>query len=207
MPAIRVLLIAMQTMQFVLRTGFGESTKLYGGSLKNPTLGLGQGNAAAGPGFLAISSLIVNVYLREGHGARTITSMSFRHFILAAVLYVDNTDNIHMTPKVTASPSDLIEHAQHSTNAWGGLAIATGAAMKPEKCFTYIMIYPVSKGRHILGTIDNLPEPKALIQQADGHLPPSHMTVPLPDGNSAPIPLLPPTTASLMLGIWFGPTS
>jgi hypothetical protein len=33
------------------------------------------------------------------------------------------------------------------------------------------------------------------------------MTVPLPDGNSAPIPSLPPTTASLMLGIWFGPAS
>jgi hypothetical protein len=79
--------------------------------------------------------------------------------------------------------------------------------MKPEKCFTYIMIYPVSKGRHILGTIDNLPEPKALIQQAGGHLLPSHMTVPLPDENSALITSLPPTTASLMLGIWFGPAS
>jgi hypothetical protein len=117
MPAICVLLIAMQTMQFFLRTGFGESTRLYGESLKNPTLGLGQGNAAAGPGFLAISSLIVNAYLHEGHGARTITSMSFCHFILAAVLYGDDTDNTHMTPENTASPSDLIEHAQHSINA------------------------------------------------------------------------------------------
>jgi hypothetical protein len=33
------------------------------------------------------------------------------------------------------------------------------------------------------------------------------MTVPLPDGTSALMPTLPPTTASLMLGIWFGPAS
>ena len=179
----------------------------YGGSIENPTLGLGQGNAAAGPSFLAISSFVVNSYLQDGHGARTRTSMSYQLFILAAVLYVDDTDNIHMTPEVTDSPSELILHAQVSTNAWGGFAIATGAAMKPKKCFTYFMTYPVSKGRHSLATIDNLPEPYALIQQDEGPPLPSHMTVPLPDGTNAPIPTLPPTTASLMLGVWFGPAS
>ncbi len=131
---IRVLLKAMQNMQFSLRTGFGESSRSYGGSIENSTLSLGQGNAATGPTFLAISSLIVNAYFREGHGARTMTSLTHRLFILAAVLYVDDADNIHMTPSITDSPLELIQHAQHSTNAWGGLAIATGAAMKPEKC-------------------------------------------------------------------------
>ena len=33
------------------------------------------------------------------------------------------------------------------------------------------------------------------------------MTVPLPDGTNAPIPMLPPSAASLMLGVWFGPAS
>ena len=91
----------MQTMRFFLRTGFGESTRSYGGSVDNPTLSLGQGNAAAGPTFLAISSLIVNAYLRQGHGARTTTSITNRLMVLAAVLYVDDTDNIHMAPSVT----------------------------------------------------------------------------------------------------------
>ena len=68
----------MQTKQFFLRTGFGESARSYGGSSEHPTLGLGQGNAAAGPSFLAISSLIVNSYLRQGHGARTRTSLTYR---------------------------------------------------------------------------------------------------------------------------------
>jgi hypothetical protein len=162
-PAIRVLLKAMQNMQFFFCAGFGKSSRSYGGSIKNPTLSLGQGNAAAGPTFLTISSLIVNAYLREGHGARTMTSLTHRLFILATVLYVDDADNIHMTTSVTDSPLELIQHAQHSTNTWGSLAIATGAAMKPEKCFAYFMTYPVVRGQHILGTIHDLPDPTDLI--------------------------------------------
>jgi hypothetical protein len=65
----------------------------------------------------------------------------------------------------------------------------------------------MSKGRHSLGTIDNLPEPYALIQQDEGPPLPSHMTVPLPDVTNAPILTLPPTTASIMLGVWFVPAS
>jgi hypothetical protein len=69
------------------------------------------------------------------------------------------------------------------------------------------MTYPVVRGHYILGTIYDLPEPTALIPQADDHPLPSHMTVPLPDDTNAPIPTLPPTTASLMLGMWFVPAS
>jgi hypothetical protein len=44
--------------------------------MEDRTLGLGQGNAAAGPVFLAISTQIVNAYLQDGHGARTMTRLS-----------------------------------------------------------------------------------------------------------------------------------
>jgi hypothetical protein len=119
----------MQMMRFFLKTGYGESDKSYGGLTEDRTLGLGQGNAAAGPGFLAISAQIMNAYPQNGNGAWTMTSLSHRHFILAAVLYVDDADNIHMTALVSATPKELIDHAQLLTNAWEGLAIVTGAAM------------------------------------------------------------------------------
>jgi hypothetical protein len=70
---IQVLLLAMQTMRFFLCTRFGKSTESYGGSNEDCTLGLGQGNATAGPGILALSSLIVNAYLCKGHGARQVS--------------------------------------------------------------------------------------------------------------------------------------
>ncbi len=72
--AIGVLLLSMQTMQFFLRTGYGESSLSYGGSEVDRTLGLGQGNAAAGPRFLPLSSQIVRAYVRDSHGSRLVTS-------------------------------------------------------------------------------------------------------------------------------------
>jgi hypothetical protein len=65
-PAINVLLETMETMRFFLRMGVGESKASYGGSLEEHFVGYGQGNAAAGPGFTAMSSLIVNAYLNNG---------------------------------------------------------------------------------------------------------------------------------------------
>jgi hypothetical protein len=104
-------------MRFFLRTGFGESSESYGSSKEDRTLGLGQGNAATGAGYAAVSSLIINAYLREGHGLRTTTSLTCRIFIITAVIYVDDADLPHMTTHVTASPAKLIQNSQKSTNA------------------------------------------------------------------------------------------
>ena len=72
--AIRILLTSMRTMQYVLKTGFGESTETYGGTRTSPNSGLGQGSGASPPGFMALSSLIVNAYRRMGHGAKILLS-------------------------------------------------------------------------------------------------------------------------------------
>jgi hypothetical protein len=157
--AVWVLLIAMQTMRFFLRTGFGESSESYGGSKEDRTLGFGQGNAAAGAGYAAVSSLVINAYLREGHGLRTTTSLTCRFFNIAAVIYVDDADLPHRTTHATASPAELIQHSQKSTNAWGGLAIATGAALKPAKCYAYFLVYRYPNGRASMGNVLTLPEP------------------------------------------------
>jgi hypothetical protein len=68
--AICVLLSTMQTMQYVLKTSFGESAESYGGSADSPISGLGQGSGASPPSFMALSSLIVNAYGWLGHGAK-----------------------------------------------------------------------------------------------------------------------------------------
>jgi hypothetical protein len=67
--AICVLLTLMQVMQYFLKTGFGKSLESYGGTLTNPNSSLDQGSGASPPGFLALSSLIVNAYRCQGHGA------------------------------------------------------------------------------------------------------------------------------------------
>ena len=56
-----------------------------------------------------------------------------RLLLLAAVMYVDDTDLIHWSRTPVCTPKELIAAAQTATYAWGGLAIATGAAIKSEK--------------------------------------------------------------------------
>jgi len=98
-----------------LRTGFGESKQSYGGTHELRLAGYGQGNAASGPGFTALSSLIVNSYLREGHGAQIYSSYYKRLLLLAAVMYVDDTDLIHWSHIPGCSPEELIATAQTAT--------------------------------------------------------------------------------------------
>ncbi len=174
----------------------------YGGSMENRMQGFGQGNADAGSGFLAIGAQIVNAYLRDGLGSRTLTSYFHCLLTLAAILSVDNTNMIHATLSVSANAQELISHTQDATNTWGRLAIATGAALKPEKCFAYILTYKFINSRAVMGNMRSLPSPSAMIPQNEGTPLPSHLTVPLPEDSCAPIPTIPNTTTSLMLGIW-----
>jgi hypothetical protein len=122
-------------------------------------------------------------------------------------MYVDDTDLVHWSRLPFCSPVELIAAAQTATYAWGGLAIATGAAMKPEKCYAYFLSYWYNHGRAKLRAVRALPNSIAPITLPSGKLAPLHLRVPLPDGTTAPIPTLRNYDASLMLGIYFGPTS
>ena len=69
-PAVNILLKTIETMRFNLRTGFGETKQSYGGTHEQRLAGYGQGNAASGPGFTALSSLIIKANISDGYGAQ-----------------------------------------------------------------------------------------------------------------------------------------
>ncbi len=85
-----------------------------------------------GPGFTVLSSLIVKAYIHDGYRAQIYLSYYKQLLLLAAIMYVDDTDLIHWSRTPDCNPKELIAAAQIATYAWGGLAITTGAAMKPE---------------------------------------------------------------------------
>ncbi len=122
-------------------------------------------------------------------------------------MYLNDTDLIHWSGWLSCNPSNLIAAAQTTTYAWGSLAIATGAAIKPDKCYTYFLSYWYNRRQTKLRMVKTLPESIAPTTLMSGKISPSHLSVPLPDCTSAPIPTLRNKNASLMLGIYFGPTS
>ena len=58
--------------------------------------GLCQGNGAATAGWYVISITIINSHKRRGHGVHFIFPISIREGHLAAILFVDDTDLIHI---------------------------------------------------------------------------------------------------------------
>jgi hypothetical protein len=122
-------------------------------------------------------------------------------------MYVNDTDHIHWSCIPICNPKELIAAVQTATYAWGGLAIATGAAMKPEKCYSYFLLYWFNKGRAKMRTISLLPASSAFITMPDRTIDPSHLRVPLPNGTSEPIPTLKNKETSLMLGVNWSPLS
>jgi hypothetical protein len=83
--------------------------------------------------------VILNAHKRAGHGAKFCCPVSLTRSNLAAVLFVDNTDVIHVDMDWVENTYEAMEGLQRSVMSWGELLIATGGSLKPSKCF-YIVI-------------------------------------------------------------------
>ena len=78
----------IRCMEYYLRTGFGESTT-YSGGKHDMKQGLCQGNGAAPPTWQQISTIMIRVQLRFGHGVTPETSIMKRKVKQVGVCYVD----------------------------------------------------------------------------------------------------------------------
>ena len=128
-----------------------------------------------------------------------------RLFILAAVMYVDDTNWLHLGKSIRMSDDNLVSQVQRATTDAGMLSQATGGALKQEKCSAHIMCWRFPNGQPRLKRIDELPRPCAQVEQKDGTMAPAHLMIPQPDGPALPIATLDVSVASKMLGVHFAP--
>jgi hypothetical protein len=123
----------MQTVQYFLKRGFGKSKGSYGGTVLQPNSGLRQGSGASPPGFMALSSLIVNAYQRMGHGANIWSSYFSQLFHLCALIYVNDADLLHWPEFLGITPEGLITYVQRATMDCKWLAQPSGGILKERK--------------------------------------------------------------------------
>ena len=128
-----------------------------------------------------------------------------RLFILVAVMYVDDTDWLHLGESPQMSDNDLVAQVQLATTDAGMLSQATGGALKQEKCSAYFMCWRFVRGQPRLKRIDELPYPCAQVEQKDGTMAPAHLMISQPDGPALPIATPDVSTASKILGVHFAP--
>ena len=187
--AIAAMLMSIQLMKFYLRAGWGESTRCIGGNPLFILMGLCQGNGAAPASWLVLSSMLVRILKQPGYGTKVESPVTHVFLDIMGVLYVDDTDLMIMD-QCLSSTFDLWQECQEATTVWGKLLIATGGALKPEKCFYYLVDYEWMED----GSWE-------MVSSVD--LPP--LTVPLPDGSDAEIEQLPVDEAKKTLGVWTNP--
>jgi hypothetical protein len=180
-------------MQFFLKTGFGLAKTWYGGSLQNPYMGLVQGSGAAPAAWTAISTVMLLVYKARGHGAHFLYAWSGVILCIAALLYVDDTDLLHMCPTTDTSETQFCCKVQAATYYWASLLQATGGNLKPEKCYWYLLSYKFVHGRATLKTLKEL----------NHH----QLHIPQPNATEVAIHLKDPSQASEVLSVWSCPAS
>jgi len=137
-----------------------------------------------------LSSFLVTIYKNLGYGTKMESPITRVWLDVIGVLYVDDTD-LYIMDRCIRSEYDLWQETQGATTSWGKLLLATGGALKPEKCFYYMVDYEWQD--------DGSWEYSKLVDT----LPP--ITVPLSDGTEAMIDHLPVEEARKTLGIWMNP--
>ena len=90
------MLKAIEEMKFFLRTAYGDSKDFAGSTVEVRTQGLCQGNGAAPAGCTVIMITIVRAHKRKGHGAKIACPILLLKANVAAILFVDDTDIIHL---------------------------------------------------------------------------------------------------------------
>jgi hypothetical protein len=112
---------------------------------------------------------------------------------MAALLYVDDTDLLHVSRSSSIPENVFCLEVQNATHYWASLLQATGGNLKPEKCYWYLLSYKFVQGRAVLKTKREL---SAYTLQ-----------IPQPNSTNVVIQLKDPDEASEVLGVWSCPSS
>ncbi len=94
--AVSAMLKTKQKIRFFLRTAYGDSKTFAGLTIQVKTQGLGQGNGVSHTEWCIISIMILWVHGAKGHGARFLAPLAHVWKSLLAILYVKDTNLLHL---------------------------------------------------------------------------------------------------------------
>ena len=189
---VQAMLEAIQDMKYFLRTAYGDSKGCAQSKIEIKYQGLCQGNGAAPAGWAVISITVLRAHKKKGHGATFMCPISKIKSTLAAILFVDDCDMLHINMVEEETTLETFANMQASVRNWGDLLIATGGAYKPPKCFYHLISF--------------LWDRKGKWSYASNHDDEDfQMVVPMPDGSDAEIEHLPVTESRETLGVWSSP--
>ncbi len=110
--------------------------------------GTRQGNRAALPSWSQLSAVMVSVFKQLNLGAMVQDTITAKMIHSMGALFVNDTD-LYTWSEEILDPGELWCQAQIDLEHWSCLLNATGGALKPEKCFWYLIDYVCEEGEWI----------------------------------------------------------
>jgi hypothetical protein len=107
--------------------------------------GFGQGNRAALSSWIQLSAIMVTVFKQLDLGTKIKDPILDTLIHLMGALFVDNTDMYTWREEIL-DPGELWAQTQIKIEHWSCLLNATGGALKPEKCWWYLLDYTCEDG-------------------------------------------------------------
>jgi hypothetical protein len=83
--------------------------------------------------------MILRAHGAKGHGTQVIAPMSQVRRSLLAILYVYDTDLLHLNMERDELVQEVHVALQQSIDNWGKLLVTTGGSLKPDKCFFHLL--------------------------------------------------------------------
>ena len=140
----------LQQIQYKTRTAYGDSNKTFGGvdtRFTSKPQGAGQGNGAAPPTWVVVSSKMFEILKKKGLSNHIYTPVTKEKLDLAGFAYVDDSDLFVLS--TTENPETTKEKMQELLDAWEEASKVTGGALEPKKCWWYLLNYEWHKGMWI----------------------------------------------------------
>ena len=120
-------------MEMKIRTTHGDSETTYGGkNWHKVPHGCGQGNGYGPAIWACISSPLLTILKKRGHGINMRSPLTKAVFRFSAISFVDDTDTIEMAND-GETWDELIERTQKGLELWESLLRTTGGALEPTK--------------------------------------------------------------------------
>jgi len=128
----------LQQAKHHIKTSFGRSEATYGDE-DVPVSGIGQGNSLGPTLWALISTVLIRMMERHGHGVDLLSSISLRAICLFCFAFDDDTDLVISGRDRFTKGEDIKEEFQTALDQWAGGLIATGGALAPAKSFCYMI--------------------------------------------------------------------
>ncbi|CAJ1960593.1 unnamed protein product [Cylindrotheca closterium] len=136
---LRSMFVTLMKSKHRVRTGFGDSDRVFTPPTLIPFQGCGQGNGAGPPVWVAISSILLGMMISKGFGFDFLMSISWAPLLADCFCFVDDTDVCQAAPSPDQSGESIVPAVAKALQWWSNGVRLTGGAIRPDKSFWYLI--------------------------------------------------------------------